>query len=110
MWEKHLKSLNNRESYISITVGFFTVLIVGILIYNHLPHNKITSKQETKNKPIKEKATTNPETYIVVQGERLWDIAVKFYGDGYTWTKIAQTNNLSNPNTIHPGNTLIIPR
>lgn len=49
-------------------------------------------------------------TYTVVRGDDLWNIAVRSYGDGYQWTKIAQANNLSNPNIIHAGNVLKIPR
>lgn len=48
--------------------------------------------------------------YTIVQGDNLWDIAVRAYGDGYAWTKISKANNLSNPDLIHPGNKLSIPR
>ncbi len=49
-------------------------------------------------------------TYTVVQGDNLWEIAVRAYGDGFNWTKIAKVNNLANPNIIHSGNILKIPR
>ena len=49
-------------------------------------------------------------TYVVVHGDDLWDIAVRAYGDGYQWVKIARVNNLNNPNLIHVGNKLQIPR
>lgn len=49
-------------------------------------------------------------SYTVTKGDTLWDISVRAYGDGYAWTKISQANKLSNPNLIHPGNKLIIPR
>lgn len=49
-------------------------------------------------------------TYEVVKGDNLWTIAVRAYGDGYKWTEIAQENNLTNPNLIHPGNILALPR
>lgn len=50
------------------------------------------------------------ETYTVKKGDYLWDVAVRAYGDGYSWTKIAKANNLSNPNLIYSGNVLKIPR
>lgn len=50
------------------------------------------------------------ESYTVVKGDNLWEIAVRAYGDGYKWTEIAKTNNLKNPGLIHAGNTLTIPR
>jgi len=49
-------------------------------------------------------------SYTVEEDDSLWDIALRAYGDGYQWVKIASENNLANPDLIHPGNTLIIPR
>lgn len=49
-------------------------------------------------------------SYTVVKGDHLWGIAVRAYGDGYKWVEIAQANNLKNPNLIHPGNILTLPR
>ncbi len=48
--------------------------------------------------------------YTVIRGDTLWDIAVRAYGDGYAWVKIARVNKLFNPNLIHSGNKLKIPR
>lgn len=49
-------------------------------------------------------------TYTVVQGDNLWNIAVRAYGDGYRWVEIAEENELENPNLIHAGNVFILPR
>lgn len=49
-------------------------------------------------------------SYTVVKGDHLWGIAVRAYGDGYKWTGIAKANNLKNPNLIHPGDILALPR
>jgi nucleoid-associated protein YgaU len=49
-------------------------------------------------------------TYTTVKGDTLWNIAVRAYGDGFQWQKIASANNLSNPRLIHSGNSLKIPR
>jgi nucleoid-associated protein YgaU len=49
-------------------------------------------------------------TYTVETGDNLWDIAVRAYGDGYRWVDIASENDLVNPNLIHKGNILTIPR
>lgn len=49
-------------------------------------------------------------TYTIAHGDDLWDIAVRAYGDGYQWVKIAKANNLTNPNLVHVGNVLKIPR
>ncbi|MBI4991148.1 LysM peptidoglycan-binding domain-containing protein [Candidatus Gottesmanbacteria bacterium] len=55
-------------------------------------------------------STEPPKTYTVVAGDNLWNIAVRELGDGYAWVKIANANNLANPNLIHPGNVLTLPR
>ncbi|KKQ75943.1 MAG: Mannose-binding lectin [Candidatus Woesebacteria bacterium GW2011_GWB1_38_5b] len=56
------------------------------------------------------KDTISGNSYTVVKGDNLWDIAVKAYGDGFQWTKIAQANKLANPRLIHTGNVFTIPR
>lgn len=51
-----------------------------------------------------------PETYTVKTGDTLWDIAVSIYQNGYRWVDIAKANNLANPDVIHSGNVLILPK
>lgn len=53
--------------------------------------------------------TPKDKSYTVTQGDDLWDISVKEYGNGYRWGDIAKANNLVNPNLIHPGNVLMLP-
>ena len=50
------------------------------------------------------------EQYEIQKGDHLWGIAVRAYGDGYQWVKIAQANNIDNPDLIEEGNFLNIPR
>jgi nucleoid-associated protein YgaU len=55
------------------------------------------------------KVTENQE-YTIARGDTLGTIAQKFYGDSKKWSDIAKANNLSDPNRIHPGNKLMIPK
>lgn len=55
-------------------------------------------------------STISGSQYTVVKGDHLWGIAVRAYGDGYQWAKIAQANGLTDPDLIHVGNQLVLPR
>lgn len=46
-------------------------------------------------------------TYTVQSGDSLWSIADKFYGDGYLYTFVRDSNNIEN-NSIYPGQELVI--
>ena len=50
-------------------------------------------------------------TYTVQKGDCLWKIAQSFYGNGADYTKIYDSNSdkISNPNLIYPGQVLTIP-
>ncbi len=80
--------------------------------------NLIEEGQELKLPQVEKKTTTilkpaekiEKDTYTVVKGDNLWKIAVRAYGDGYRWVDIARANKLANPNLIHSGNVLVIPR
>ncbi|MBU1000780.1 LysM peptidoglycan-binding domain-containing protein [Patescibacteria group bacterium] len=50
------------------------------------------------------------DAYTVVKGDWLSKIAGRAYGDIYAFDKIAQANNISNPDLIEPGTILTIPR
>lgn len=50
------------------------------------------------------------DRYTVEQGDHLWGIAVRAYGDGFAWTRLAEENSLENPNILLVGQELTIPR
>lgn len=49
-------------------------------------------------------------SYVVVKGDHLWNIAVRAYGDGYKWGAIAKANKIKNPGLIYSGTKLALPR
>lgn len=59
---------------------------------------------------IDQQSVISGGSYTVEKGDYLWEIAVRAYGDGYKWVDIAKANNLSNPDLIHSGNVLKLPR
>lgn len=74
------------------------------------------SKSTAASEPVRE-STTSPapataQTYRVVKGDCLWNIAKKFYGNGSKYTVIYNANKSvigGNPNLIYPGQILTIP-
>jgi nucleoid-associated protein YgaU len=52
------------------------------------------------------------DTYVVVAGDSLSKIAKRLYGDANQWRKIHEANKhlIKNPDLIHPGQKLKIPR
>lgn len=49
-------------------------------------------------------------SYTIVEGDNLWTIAVRAYGDGYRWVELAKANDIQNPDLIYPGNSLKLSR
>lgn len=50
------------------------------------------------------------DTYTVVEGDWLSTISARAYGDILSYNKIAQANNITNPDLIFPGQVLKLPR
>ena len=65
----------------------------------------------TKEKGREESTAPTAKTYTVKAGDSLWAIAAKYYGKGAEYSKIynANTDKISNPNLIYPGQVLTLP-
>ena len=74
-----------------------------------IPNVESEKSITTDNQVVSTDSITSA-TYEVVKGDNLWNIAVRAYGDGYKWVEIARENKLVNPNLIHCGNVLVLPR
>ncbi len=86
-----------------------------ILVGQELVIPNVPAKQPLVAKPQVDQSTEvgaaiSGSQYTVVKGDTLWKISVRAYQDGFKWQEIAQANHLTNPNIIHPGNVLTIPR
>ncbi|HUS09305.1 MAG TPA: LysM peptidoglycan-binding domain-containing protein [Pyrinomonadaceae bacterium] len=49
------------------------------------------------------------KVHVVKQGERLIDLATRFYNNPQTWRPIAIANGISDPRDIFPGQSLLVP-
>ncbi len=47
--------------------------------------------------------------WVVTQGDSLWSIAAKEYGEPADWRLIAEANEIDNPRILNPGQELVIP-
>lgn len=61
---------------------------------------------------VSEEKTIPTSEYLVVQGDDLWNIAVRAYADGYQWVKIWEANKavIANPDRVEAGTKLLLPR
>ena len=46
---------------------------------------------------------------VVIQGDSLWSIAAKEFGDPAEWRRVAKANAIDNPRLVKPGTELVIP-
>ena len=75
-----------------------------------------TEPEPEKGKPVAEKKATKkaaakkpkPKIHVVVAGDTLRSIALKYYGDAWKMTTIRNANNLAS-NVLKVGRELIIP-
>lgn|SRR3989338_560441 len=84
-----------------------------IVIGQKLTLPQVAPKTPTKGEIVQaktQKVVNTDSTYVVKTGDNLWKIALEAYGDGYAWTQIAKTNNLTNPDLIYPDTKLRIPK
>jgi nucleoid-associated protein YgaU len=59
--------------------------------------------------PAPAPAAPAQQTYTVQDGDTLWAIAERYYGDGSQYMKIATANGIANPDLINVGQQLVIP-
>ena len=109
-----LEDYSIKESY---SEQFDFIVSVKLLQYRDY-RTKLSEILNVNGKEVVEKQSKREEdhapsasSYTVIKGDTLWGIAKRYYGDGSLYTKIAAANSekISNPNLIFPGQVLIIP-
>jgi LysM repeat protein len=86
----------------------YSTKTVNIKIAASKPKATVTTTRAAETSP----APSSSQTYTVVKGDCLWNIAKKFYGSGAKYTVIYNANKSvigGNPNLIYPGQVLTIP-
>jgi nucleoid-associated protein YgaU len=87
-------------------VVLFIVLAFGI---QSLSQNKAQIDDEAAMTQ-KNTQVVADNRYEVSEGETLWSIAEKEYGDGFKWETIARANNITDPTTLSKGARLVVPK
>lgn len=99
--------------------GFNVIAAIKLKQYKPYGTQKLKVSKK-KNSNVKKKATkkktrnaktVKQHTYKVKNGDCLWNIAKKEYGDGSLWKKIYKANKskIKNPNSLSIGTVLKIP-
>jgi len=129
MAQENTQDINEeRQSQLATVLIGILIVVAGFLIYSvfnndsvdtnddvTLPGGEITDGNNTDtgatptDTPVTEEPTGGAR-YIVQEGDTLWEIAERAFGDGYQWTAIADANNI--PHTtpgLEAGTKLFIP-
>ncbi len=75
-----------------------------------MPTTVVTKAPVVMQEAVTSMPKISGNTYTIVEGDNLWNIAVRAYGDGYRWVEIAKNNKISNPNLIFTGDKLSLVR
>lgn len=108
-----------REKYINLVIGMVISLLVSTLAYQtvfknipvnvafKLPRFEMFKDKKETAKTVEKKV---PEkTYVIQEGDDLWNIAEKFYGSGFNAYDISLANKINDPSQLTAGSKLIIP-
>lgn len=110
--QKFYDQLKLNESYMSLILG--SVVVVGIfaviLVYVMQTQDELKT-QRVLNSVVTPTPEVEQDIYVMQEGESLWDVATRFYGDGFAYIKIAEANPgvITNPDYVPPGTEIILP-
>lgn len=114
LWAIAEKYYGSGYNYVDIAKANNLTNASALEVGQELTLPKVAVKElDSKAALVKETETPNKiegDSYTVVKGDHLWNIAVRAYGDGYKWSEIAKVNNISHPNYIEVGQELKLPR
>lgn len=111
--EKIETDLQSNQSRLSLILGALIVLVVGVLIFNYFnkPKSELGPSQTTDQTQDTDVTPDKlPGKYTVKDGDTLYLIAEKYYGDGFKYEEISKANQLTDVNSIEVGKVLEIPK
>lgn len=102
------KIMDNPDSYKNLIYGIITVVVLFVVLFLGL-RTLSNNQPEVTDQAAETQESMTGKTHVVEEGETLWSIAEKEYGDGFKWEAIAQANKISNASSIEKGQRLVIP-
>lgn len=112
--QKLESQLSSNMSFMNIALGLVIVFVVGILAFNYFKGSQADlgpAQNTVSQEPQKDvEPGSLPGQYTVKEGDTLFDIAQKYYSDGYQYQKLADTNKLANADVLEVGQVLSIPK
>lgn len=111
LWNIAEKTYNSGYNYVDLVSANNIMYADYIEVGQKINLPKVEPKMPTTGEISPEAASTKsessiPATYTALEGDCLWNIAITQYNDGYMWTRIAQLNNLPDPDFIMVGQVL----
>ena len=107
--DNFLSQVKWGESYTSLFLGAVVVVVALILVFSFLRGRNIQNEQTQSTSTENQESITGVRSYVVKDGDDLWNIAERLYGSGYNWVDIAKENKLENPSILYVGTKLSIP-
>lgn len=99
--------MDNPDSYKNLIYGIITVVVLFVVLFLGL--RTLSRNQSNVTDNAVNTSTQESRTHVVEEGETLWSIAEKEYGDGFKWELIADANKITNASSIEKGTKLTIP-
>lgn len=111
--QKFYDELKLSESYVSLILGAAVVMGIFVIFfaYVHESRNAVATEKVLHDSISPTPASVKGKEYVMQENESLWDLAVRFYGDGFAYPKIVEANKgvITNPDYVPPGTKIIIP-
>jgi nucleoid-associated protein YgaU len=104
--------LKLNESYVSLVLGSMVVVALSAIIFIYVMQLRgNTISENVLNSAVTPSPIPSQTTYVMQENESLWNVAVRFYGDGFSYTRIVEANPdvITNPDFVPPGTVIILP-